>query len=139
MIFRSTDSSSDSSNKTEEFFKGCKDQKWARAYTLWIVARRIVFTIILVVLSNISTLAKLICMTVFQILYIANLLISRPYDLTKDFLVDVINEIYFSSYLSSLFIFIYVKSWGTTQIIALETWIIYFSIFLSIFLYGSSC
>ena len=77
--------------------------------------RRIIFSLLLIIFSFSSLFVQLSIMIVVQITYTINLIIQRPFEDTKDNVVEIINEIYFWFYISYLFKFNTIVDWSSAS------------------------
>ena len=85
----------DTHNKLEEVFRGLKQNKKHRLYIIILLSRRLVFIILLITLTSVSSRVLIIILFVSQIIYLISLSYIRPYETLKDNFIEIINEIFF--------------------------------------------
>ena len=82
-------------NLLDEFFRGIQQNKKHEFYVTLLLLRRFWFVILLVTWLFISSRNLTIVLSIIQVLYILSLLYLRPYEETKENLIEILNEIYF--------------------------------------------
>ena len=98
---------------TKELFVGTKSNWVARTYsTVWIL-RRILYTSVFILFSNLIFLYKLISVLTIQGLYLVYLLTVRPFESRKDIIGEVSNEIFLFLGLLSMCYFNTESKWST--------------------------
>ena len=82
-------------NLLDEFFRGIQQNKRHEFYVTLLLLRRFWFVILLVTWLFISSRALIPVLCLIQAFYILNLSYLRPYEETKENLIEILNEIYF--------------------------------------------
>ena len=82
-------------NKLEEFFRGLQFDGKHKFYTTVLLLRRLIFIVLLITWSSISSRALIIILSLIQVGYIIYLSYIRPYKSIKENLIEVLNEFYF--------------------------------------------
>ena len=82
-------------NKLEEFFRGLQFDGKHRFYTTVLLLRRLIFIVLLITWSSISSRALIIILSLIQVGYIIYLSYIRPYKNLKENLIEILNEFYF--------------------------------------------
>ena len=100
-------------NKLGELFIWLQDNKKSRFYLTMLLLRRLIFVSLLITLSSIQSKQLIGILMFLQLVYIAYVLIVRPYKEAKSNLIEIINEIYFSLFLVTLMIFNKENEWST--------------------------
>ena len=104
----------DKRDKFAQYFEGIKHKTASRYYVVFLLARRIIFVSILITLGLKSSTLTLSILTWVQIAYLASIIILRPFIEIKDNIVEIINEIFFSIFLGSLFKLNSKEKWSNT-------------------------
>ena len=116
LIFSSYRLNENDHNKLEEFFIGLKsDKKW-RLYSSILVIRRLVYIIMLITLSSISSVMLISILSFIQLIYWWYLMIARPYSQTRGNIIEIINEIYFTSLLFALIFLNTENDWNSALV-----------------------
>ena len=82
-------------NLLDEFFRGIQQNKRHEFYVTLLLLRRFWFVILLITWLFISSRALILVLCLIQAFYILNLSYLRPYEETKENLIEILNEIYF--------------------------------------------
>ena len=102
LTFSSYEVSEENHNKLGEFFCGIKMQKKCKLYLPALLWRRITFVTLIVTLGIVKSWILIWILSIIQLCYIIFLFTTRPFIETKANIIEIINEIYFSLYLSGL-------------------------------------
>ena len=125
MIFSHYKETEGEHNKLSEFFRGIKELKKSRIFPVLSVIRKALFNFFLLGLKTISSRVVVAILSVFQFLYVAYYVISRPYKEAVLNILEINNEIFFFL-LISILNFLYKESqWNsviTGLYIALIVW-----------------
>ena len=78
-----------------EMYADLKPQKWARAYTPLLLARRAAFCFLVVILRSGGRHFVFAMFLLIQIPYIIYFLLIRPFELLQVNLIELVNEAYF--------------------------------------------
>ena len=92
-------------HKCKACFSGLKSQKWKRVHILLFFLRRILISIILFLLTDLTTMTKLGMITGIQVIYLIILVIQRPFIHIKDQIIEIMNEVFYIIMIMYLFFF----------------------------------
>jgi hypothetical protein len=81
--------------KFGELFAGLKDTNKARTYSFVALSRRALFVFFLVGFSFLSELSLVAGMAFIQIIYLAYIIMLRPFDNLSNNIIEIINEIFY--------------------------------------------
>ena len=101
--------------KLEEFFRGLQITKVHKIYTTMLLLRRLIFVILLVTWTFISSRVLIIILAIIQVVYAACLTYLRPYDESKNNIIEILNEIYFFFLILFLAIINTKNEWSSTK------------------------
>ena len=102
-------------NKLEELFRSLQENKRSRFYISVLLFRRLLFVTILITLIVISSRNVMYILISFQFLYYIWLIYSRPYNEFRDNFIEILNETYFSFFISILTAFSTEDEWNQTK------------------------
>jgi hypothetical protein len=92
-----------SHNKLGEFSTGLKENKLARVYSVMLMTRRILFVAWLIVFNYFNKMIIISIMAVIQTCYLITLLFIRPFEEKMTSVIEIMNELFFSFLLGTLF------------------------------------
>ena len=95
--------SPDNRSKFAQLFTGVSKNKKSRLYVVFVQLRRTIFVILLVTVEPVSSILVISILVGLQLIYLWVLIFIRPFELTKWNIIEITNEIYFLTMLSSLF------------------------------------
>ena len=98
-------------NKIGEFFWDIKDNKKSRFYVTMLLLRRLVFVTLLVTITSVSSRSLIGTLIFLQFLYGGYIAFSRPYREAKGNFIEIMNEVYFTLFLSTFMAFNYEDDW----------------------------
>ena len=98
----------------KEFFCDLKDKYWPRLYLTILMLRRSIFASILIVGEKASSIGLVIPLIVLQALYLAQLLIIRPFKQAGDNLLEITNELFYLVLIVLLAHFNSESNWNNT-------------------------
>lgn len=78
-----------------EYYADIKNKRWTRLYTSLLLARRLLFVFIIILLGFIGGQNVLIILLVVQVFYLVALIILRPFDEVKNNIVEITNEAFY--------------------------------------------
>jgi hypothetical protein len=78
--------------KMNDLYSGLKMFRWSRGFNLMFMLRRFIFAALLVIMKSEDETIKISIITALQACYCAYLLILRPFQQTKDTVLECINE-----------------------------------------------
>ena len=110
-------------NKFRELFKGIKKQKKARFHIGVIILRRTILILALIWIKFCSFGILIGSLWLVQIIYLAWIVVVRPYSEVKSNFIDITNEIFFSLCLGTL-IFIHTESSWTLSHTNAYIWVL---------------
>ena len=102
-------------NKLEEFFRGLQFDGKHKFYTTVLLLRRLIFIVLLITWTSISSRALIVIISLIQVGYVIYLSYIRPYKNLKENLIEILNEFYF------LFLIVYLipinteNEWSTLK------------------------
>ena len=108
-------------NKLGEFFAGLKLHKKFRLYILFLILRRTMFVVVLIVLVTFTSTTVIWILASLQLIYLTILLYLRPFEEVKGNLIEIINEIYILFLISPL-IFLSTESKWVGPIQSIYIW-----------------
>ena len=79
-----------------ELYNGTKDKPLWKLNTLVFIIRRLLWTLVVVLMRNTDIWSRTIVFTCIQILALAYSVFIRPFQATKDTIIDIINELSFT-------------------------------------------
>ena len=97
-------------NMIGELFSGVKMQKMTKLYVSVLLIRRASYVVILLILTFIHSWILIWIMSIIQLWYIIYISIQRPFTEIKWNIIEILNELYFWTLLSSLFFLILKKT-----------------------------
>ena len=111
-------------NKLSELVSGLKPNRKERFYVAILMARRLIFIIILLVFSFISSKTVIGILVALQVPYIIYLIFIRPFKEMDSTIVELVNEFIFLALLVSLIIFNSESNWtpGLAQVFVQAIW-----------------
>lgn len=101
--------------KFDEYFSGIKNKASARIYSTMLLTRRLVLVVFLVSFQDLNVEVQLGMMLGLQMIYLSVIAFIRPFKLFKDNLMEVINEIFFTTLLIMLWINHTEEKWTDTS------------------------
>ena len=113
-IIKSSESKENSTSKIEEMFSGLKHQKSKRFYVILLLLRRIMFVSLLICVTFISPFVLVCLLCVIQIAYFLMIVLLRPFIETKNNIIEITNEVFFSFFLGCLIYFNEESLWKST-------------------------
>ena len=90
-------------NKLGEFFSGLKEDKKSRFYATLLLLRRFVFILLIILLSSIPSRVIIGILLAIQLVYMGCIMYLRPYKEFKGNIIEILNEIYFTSFILIFF------------------------------------
>ena len=90
-------------NKLGEFFSGLKEDKKSRFYLTLLLMRRVAFILLIILLSSILSRVIIGILLAIQLVYLGCIVYLRPYKETKGNIIEIFNEIYFTSFILIFF------------------------------------
>ena len=124
-------------NKLEEFYSGIKQSKRFKLYLPALLIRRIIFVVILITSESFLSRIIISTLSIIQIGYLTIIVILRPFNFTKNNIIEITNEWYYLFLLSFLIFFNADTNWNSS-IISLYSWILITnSIFIFIIVTGN--
>lgn len=112
-IFFSTKSKLTWMNAFKELFAGIKDQAWSRSFCSLFCIRRMYLWAILIFCQDYSVTLKLsICLSI-QLPYFILIWYMRPFELAKDNITEILNEILFTGLLCSHYYLQVYSDWSS--------------------------
>ena len=114
---------SNEESKFGEFFNGLKSMKRFKFYTVILISRRTIFIVVLICLVSTSSILVISILSILQLIYLLYLVILRPFWEIKCNIIEIINEIWFSSLIIYLLYFNTEKRW-TSLPISIYIWLI---------------
>ena len=106
--------SPDKRNKFAQLFNGISNNKKSRLYIAFLQLRRAIFVILLITIGPFSSILVISILVGVQSIYLAILIIIRPFELTICNIIEIVNELYFMTMLASLLKFNSIVSWEGT-------------------------
>ena len=101
-------------DKFGELFVGLKQSKTARFYTVSWLIKKLIFVSLLLMLASTYLFYVMLTRWLIQISYIVYLVKVRPFEEIRNNFIEVINEIYFTVLLGSLYYLNSKEKWTTT-------------------------
>ena len=127
----------DKHNKLEEFYSGIKQSKRFQLYLPALLIRRIIFVVILITTESFLPRIIISTLSIIQIGYLTIIVILRPFNFTKNNIIEITNEWYYLFLLFFLIFFNADTNWNSS-IISLYSWILISnSIFIFIIVTGN--
>ena len=99
----------------KEFFSGLKNRKYSKFHSTFELIRRIIYVTLVLILSSSSSTATIILMSIFQLMYTIHCAVSRSFEKKKDWIIEIMNEIFLWFYINWLFIFNSRETWSITS------------------------
>ena len=96
----------------KEFFSDLKNEGLPRLYSTILLIRRAIFSIFLAMGNSLSSICLTIPMWVIQTLYLAMMVLIRPYKSVKDNLLEIINEVFYFTLVTLLIHFNSDSNWN---------------------------
>ena len=103
LIFSSYRLNENQHNKLGEFFSGLKGDKKQRFYVTFLLLRRFAFILLIICLSSITSRAIIGILLAIQLVYMGCIMYLRPYKKFKENIIEILNEIYFTSFILIFF------------------------------------
>ncbi|CAI2371646.1 unnamed protein product [Moneuplotes crassus] len=100
--------------KLNEFITGLKNTRYARIYPFLGLMRRTMFVIWLLTFTWLECVYLTAGMMVVQILFVLSLVTLRPFDRPENNLIEIVNEIIYTTLLSIMIICDKVDEWSST-------------------------
>ena len=116
LIFSQYELDDNSHNKVGEFFCNIKENKKSRFYLIALLCRRFIFVMLLITLTSVSSKLLIGILIFLQLLYGGFIIYSRPYKERKENIIEIINEIYFTLFLSTFMALNYEDDWNSFKI-----------------------
>ena len=111
-------------NNLGEFFIDIKQNLKARHYNVLQLIRRVVYVFLVMVLAPTSSFSVILAITLIQcIFYISYIAITRPYVETKNNIIEIANELFFTLLLISQFYYNTQDRW-TALVKNIYIWVI---------------
>ena len=104
----------DQHNKIGEVFSGLEMKKRNKLYVSVLLIRRAVIVILLITFQFIKSWILIAMLSLLQTWYLIYIIILRPFQSKKDSIVEIVNEIFFSIFLSSLIFLTSEDDWNQT-------------------------
>lgn len=120
--------------RMKDLYSGLKPFRWSRTYNLIFMARRIVFVLLLVLLKNEDEILRISLITGLQAAYCLYLVVLRPFQQTKDTVLECINEFGYLIICAAFIYFHKQSKWSNT--IEWVYWCVILAV-LAIFLFFS--
>ena len=79
----------------KEFINGIKNKSATKIYSTIFLLRRTLFVSLLIFGNSLSNILLIILMIVFQIAYLVAIIITRPFNETKNNIIEIANEWYY--------------------------------------------
>ena len=76
----------------KEFFSGIKNTSISKLYSTILLARRVIIVILFIFGETLDSIVLVGTIIAIQVIYLANLIIVRPYKETKSNIIEVTNE-----------------------------------------------
>jgi hypothetical protein len=127
--------------KFKELFVGLKKSKFALAYNLLILSRRMYLALWIICLSLIPLDKHLVGATFLQLVHASLIVLIRPFKKVKDNIIEILNEVTFTILMALLIRFNKKAIWSRTSISVYIYVMIFpavFFIFISICKYSAS-
>ena len=105
-----------SGNFISEFFADLKPKKIVRIYTPLLMAKRMLFVIIILILQSFGKNLTFSIMFIFQVPYTIYLLIIRPFEAGTDNFIEVMNETFYIVFIVLFWSLDSEKSWTLTMV-----------------------
>ena len=104
-------------NKFAHIFNGISKNKKSRIYIVFVQLKRIIFVVLVITIEPVSSILVISLLAGLQLIYLGVLIFIRPFELIKCNIIEIINEIYFLTMLTSLLKFNSTSSWDETPTI----------------------
>ena len=101
-------------DKFGELFVGLKQSKTARFYSVSWLIKKLIFVSLLLMLASTYLFYVMLTLWLIQISYIVYLVKVRPFEEIRNNFIEVMNEIYFTVLLGSLYFLNSKEKWTTT-------------------------
>ena len=98
-----------------EFFRGNKYNKNSRFFVFIQLLRRFIFVFMLINLESVYSKLLIGILVFIQIVYIGYLIFTRPYELAKWNIIEILNEVYFCILLLILIFLNTESNWNSTK------------------------
>ena len=98
----------------KEFFNGIKNRSNARIYSTIFLFRRTLYVSFLIFGNSLSNIGLIIPLIVFQIVYLAAIIFTRPFNETKNNIIEIVNEWFYLLLVSLLLYFNSIDRWSET-------------------------
>ena len=118
-------------NKFIHLFDGLSQNLKSRLFIVILLLRRTIFVALLITIKPISSIIVISILSGFQLVYIWILIIIRPYEQVKCNIIEISNELFFTTVLASLIKFNCLTDWGVIPTTA-YTWLITSNYLLSL-------
>ena len=102
-------------NKLGDFFEGMKMKRSFKFYAPMMIARRVIFVLLLVSLNSISSKTLIGILSFLQLLYMIYVAYLRPYSEIKWNIIDIMNEVYFLLLLFTLIFLNEERDWNNVK------------------------
>ena len=101
-------------NKVGEIFSGVKMMKKSKLFISILLTRRTIFIIFLITFQSIQSWILVTILGVLQIWYLIYIIILRPFEVKKNNIIEIVNEVFFSILLNSLIFLNSEGDWNST-------------------------
>ena len=115
LIFSSYRLNENQQNRLGEFFSGLKRNKKSRFYVTLLLLRRFSFISLVILLSSIPSRAIIGILFAIQLVYMGCIMYLRPYKEIKWNIIEILNEIYFSSFIWIFLLFNKESDWDSIK------------------------
>lgn len=102
-LFKGAKQDATEHHKLGEFSSGLKASKLARFYTILLLARRILFVVLLIVFNELDKMVLISIMAFIQAIYFSSIVFIRPFEDKQNNVIEILNEFVFSVLLGMLF------------------------------------
>ena len=116
LIFKMNSNVQEGKSMLGEFFSGVKLQRKFRLYVVFLLARRIIFVVLLITLVSVPSRILIWIVGLIQLWYIIYISVLRPFKEIKWCLIEISNEVFFIILLIPLSYFNYEDDWKSTFI-----------------------
>jgi len=100
-------------SKMVNLYSGLRPTRWARLFNIFFMSRRLLLSILLILLFDADKVIKIIILASIQLIYCVTITIIRPFNTKKDNMLEIINEIGYSVIAVVLIYFHKESNWET--------------------------
>lgn len=96
--------------KVKELYVGNKNNKYSASFTSVFLIRRFLFVTLLIVGQGLNT-RKILIMFIIQLIHLIQLIVIRPLKYSRDMLIELVNDTFFTVFVGSLFYLYNEEAW----------------------------